>query len=235
MSYQKCHHKVDVTKFLFTKEEFCRFSNHFNNHWLPGRPLVILDGHHNHLDSSVFDVAEDLGIQLLCLPVYCSRKLQPLDKSSFKSLKSYWNETIGSCRRQHPGRPLGILQFPELFTQAWMRAATPSNVLSDFRSSGMYPYNPNIILSTAFSPSNVSDRSVEQVPSIPVLNNPQKDADTSPVSLFRQSGKISAPSLSVYEFLPTPKITRSRRSLNEKDTLVSLCLFPPDGKTVSSV
>jgi hypothetical protein len=69
-----------------TNEEFCGFLHHFNNHRLPGRPLVILDGHRSHLDSSVLDVAENLGIQLY-LPVHCSHELQPLDKSSFKSLK----------------------------------------------------------------------------------------------------------------------------------------------------
>jgi hypothetical protein len=44
------------------------------------------------MDISVLDVAEDLGIQLFCLPAHCNHALQSLDKSFFDSLKSYWNE-----------------------------------------------------------------------------------------------------------------------------------------------
>ena len=51
-----------------------------------GRTLVLW------MDISVLDVAEDLGIQLICLPAHCSHKLQSLDKSFFNSLISYWNE-----------------------------------------------------------------------------------------------------------------------------------------------
>jgi hypothetical protein len=115
-----------------------------------------------------------------------------------------------------------------------MRATMPSNALSDFRSSGIYPHNSNVVSETAFAPSNVSDRPVEQTPSSLVQNNPQQDEDTTPVSLFGQSGNISsASSLSVQELLPTPKITRnpmkSRRSLNEKAMLfLDLCF--PQGK-----
>jgi hypothetical protein len=71
-----------------------------------------------------------------------------------------------------------------------MRAATPSNALSGFRSSGIYPYNSNVIPETAFAPSNVSGQPAEQAPSIPVQNNPQQDEDTTSVSLVRQSGNI---------------------------------------------
>jgi len=40
----------------------------------------------------VLDVAEDLGIQLFCLPAHFSYELQSLDKGFFNSLQSYWNE-----------------------------------------------------------------------------------------------------------------------------------------------
>jgi hypothetical protein len=137
-------------------------------------PSFFLNENRSHLGSLVLDVVENLGIQLLCLPVHCSHELQPLDKSFLKPLKSYWNDAEDNCRRQHPGRPLVQLQFPKLFTQAWIRAATPSNALSGFRSTGIYPYNQNVIPVTAFAPSNVSDRPVEQAPSIPAQNKHSK-------------------------------------------------------------
>jgi len=57
-----------------------------------GRTLVAVDGNRSHLGIYVLDVAEDLGIQLFCLPAHCSHELQSLDKRFFSSLKSYWNE-----------------------------------------------------------------------------------------------------------------------------------------------
>jgi hypothetical protein len=97
----------------------------------------------------------------------------------------------------------------------------------------------NAIPETEFATSNISNRPVEQAPSIPVQNNRQKDEDPTPILLFRQSGHISVSSLSIHDLLPTPKITRNptkiRRSLKEKATLVTQCLFPTDRKTLSSV
>jgi len=55
------------------------------------RTLVAVDGNRSHLDIYVLDVAEDLGVQLFCIPAHCSHELQSLDKSFFSSLKSYYN------------------------------------------------------------------------------------------------------------------------------------------------
>jgi hypothetical protein len=121
-----------------------------------------------------------------------------------------------------------------------MLAATSSNALSGFRSSGIHLHNTNVNSEITFAPSNVSDRPVEQVTSIPIQNIPQQDEYTTQVSLFRQSDNTSsAPSLSIHELLPTPKITRnpvkSRQSLKETATLVNRSPIPTDGTTVSSV
>ncbi|KAJ8879107.1 hypothetical protein PR048_019713 [Dryococelus australis] len=50
---------------------------------IPGKSLLKIDGHRSHLDNSVLDVAESLGIQLFCLPAHCSHELQPLDERFF--------------------------------------------------------------------------------------------------------------------------------------------------------
>jgi hypothetical protein len=119
-----------------------------------------------------------------------------------------------------------------------MRAANPSNAVSGFRCTGIYPFIQNVITETAFAPSNVSDGPVEQAPPIPVQNKPQQHEDTTPGSLVRQyCNRPSTSSLSVNELLPTPKMTRNpmkcRLSLNEKATVYIGSLFRTDGKNIS--
>ncbi|KAJ8893248.1 hypothetical protein PR048_005839 [Dryococelus australis] len=139
---------LDEKGCYITKEEFCNVLRHFNSHRIPGKALLIFDGHRSHLDNSVLDVAESLGIQLFCLPAHCSHELQPLDKSLFKSVKTYWNSAVENFRRKNPGSPLGNLQFGNLFTEAWAQAAT---------------LRMQLIPETAFAASDVSDLTPLQV------------------------------------------------------------------------
>ena len=108
------------------------------------------------MDVTVLDVAEDFGMKIFCLPAHSSHELQPLDKSFFKSLEVYWNETVDSVRRQQPGRSLGKLQFPKLFSETWYRSASPSNASSGLQATGICPFNPSIFPHSAFAHSCVS-------------------------------------------------------------------------------
>lgn len=201
-----------------TTEVFCSFLRHFNQYRSSGNCLLILDGHRSHMDVSVLDVAEELGIKILCLPAHCSHELQPLDKSFFKSLKVYWNEAVDSFRRQNPGRSLGKLQFPKLFSEAWYRAATPANGSSGFRATGILPYNPNVFSETSFAPSSVSERPIAEV-NLPAQR--EKTPEKSPVQ----------------QLMATPRIERkatNRRSLNAKATVLNRELFNTDSSAAST-
>ena len=176
------------------------------------------------MDVTVLDVAEELGIKILCLPAHCSHELQPLDKSFFKSLKVYWNEAVDSFRRQHPGRSLGKLRFPKLFSEAWYRSASPSNGSSGFQATGICPFNPSIFPESAFAPSCVSERA-----------NPKSD---------RANPEIISPAAKtpektpVQNLLSTPKIERkltTRRSMNVKATLLNRELFHAESPSTSGL
>ncbi|KAI0235340.1 hypothetical protein LSAT2_014173, partial [Lamellibrachia satsuma] len=53
--------------------------------------IVILDGHHSHKTLAAVEYARSRGITLITLPPHCTHKMQPLDRSYFKSLKSAYN------------------------------------------------------------------------------------------------------------------------------------------------
>ena len=54
--------------------------------------LIIIDGHKTHTKNlDLINFAGDIGIILLSLPSHTRCKLQPLDQTFFKSLKSAFN------------------------------------------------------------------------------------------------------------------------------------------------
>ena len=160
------------------------------------------------MDMSVLEVADEIGVTILCLPAHCSHELQPLDKSFFKPLKVYWNEAVDKFRRQYPGRSLGKLQFPEIFSESWYRAATPKNAVSGFVGTGICPFNPEVIPDTAYAPSSVSDQ--------PKPTQEERASTPSPSTSTDRLDKVD-------ELLSTPKIERKagkRKSANARATLL---------------
>ncbi|XP_071579330.1 uncharacterized protein [Temnothorax nylanderi] len=53
--------------------------------------LLILDNHESHVTVNSLDFCKQNGIILLTLPPHTSNKLQPLDRTVYKSLKSAFN------------------------------------------------------------------------------------------------------------------------------------------------
>lgn len=131
------------------------FFEWLRDHFLPRKPLgtvmLILDGHTSHSSSvHMLEFAEKNGIILVCLPSHTTHYLQPLDRSVFKSIKHYFYSAVEKWQRSHPDRKLGRLQFGELLQECWGKAATPGNAVSGFKSTGIYPFNPDAIPDYAF-------------------------------------------------------------------------------------
>ena len=50
--------------------------------------LIIIDGHNSHKSLEAITFAVEHGIHLITLPPHCTHKMQPLDRTYFKSLKA---------------------------------------------------------------------------------------------------------------------------------------------------
>ena len=46
---------------------------------------------------------------------------------------------------EHPGQIVTKFQFCSLFLQAWYQAIRPETIISGFKKSGIYPFNPSAI------------------------------------------------------------------------------------------
>ena len=119
---------------------------HFLQYAVSMRPLLLLlDGHSTHYQPSVVRYAKENQIIMLCLPPHTTHETQPLDCGVFAPLKSHWTSVCHDFIQQNPGKVITKFNFNSLFSKAWLHAVTPSNIISSFKSCGVYPLNPKAI------------------------------------------------------------------------------------------
>lgn len=127
------------------------FSDWFLKHFLEYAPtsrplLLLLDGHSSHYCPEFIRQACDTGVIVFCLPPHSTHVSQPLDASCFHALKSYWDEACDHYMSKNPGKIVTVYNFTELFATAWYKAMTPQNIMSGFRTTGVYPVNRHAIV-----------------------------------------------------------------------------------------
>ena len=142
------------------------FDDWFHNHFLcyapPVRPiLLMLDGHSSHYNPSVIEAAAEEGVIIFCLPPHTTHLTQPLDKDCFAPLKSYWREECQTYLSKNKGRAITRFQFSQIFSKAWVRGMTMTNVMAGFRTTGVCPFDHNAVKSkTLLNPAEAFDPSV---------------------------------------------------------------------------
>ena len=107
--------------------------------------LLILDGHDSHSTREFITFCDEHRIILFCLPSHCTHLLQPLDVVVFQPYKHYHGEAVDAATRT------GCSQFDktEFFTAIEsIRTQTfkPTTILSAFRKTGLWPFNPDMVL-----------------------------------------------------------------------------------------
>jgi len=145
------------------EDAFLQWFEHFLSHVQPNsrdKPVVlILDGHSSHTKNLLLiDKARDNNVVMISLPSHCTHRMQPLDVSFFKSLKSFYNQEVQCWLRRHQGRPVTEYQIAELFGIAYGKAATIANAASGFRKTGIIPFNPDIFSDEDFVAASVTER-----------------------------------------------------------------------------
>jgi len=123
------------------------FSSQFLKHAVSSRPLMlILDGHSSHYTLELIKTATENDVIIFCLPPHTTANSQPLDTSCFGPLKVYWGEVCQEFMFKNPGRVITKFQFSSLFAEAWSKGMSISNICSGFRHTGIYPFNPDVVM-----------------------------------------------------------------------------------------
>lgn len=97
------------------EEEFLLFLDHFANHTKAtpeSKVLLLLDNHSSHVSVAALDFCKARGIVLLTFPAHCTHKLQPLDRSVFRSFKGRMDRHFDLWMRSHPGTNATIYDLP---------------------------------------------------------------------------------------------------------------------------
>ena len=119
----------------------------------PERPQdLIVDGHDSHNSIELLTCAVENQIEIEEMPAHCSHWLQPLDRTVFRPLKNFYNQTCQELMSNFPGITVDKSNFCGLFAKAWKSAVTADNIISVFRAC---PFNPSAIPSEAYLPNSI--------------------------------------------------------------------------------
>ena len=168
------------------------FDGWFQGHFLAYAPasrllLLLLNGHSLHFNPTTIRRAAEEKIIIFCLPPRTTHKTQPLDKGCFSPLKSYWKEECQIYLQNNPGKIITRFQFSQIFCKAWMKGMNQKNIIAGFKTTGIYPFNPRVL--------------------VPESNT---DASDSPLSLCKATGLKYIPLYS-----PQPKFQKSLSHIAE--------------------
>ncbi|KAK6178837.1 hypothetical protein SNE40_011332 [Patella caerulea] len=96
--------------------EWLKHFQEFTNTSKENQSLIILDGHHRHKTLTAIGYCRDNGIELITLPPHSTHKMQPLDRSYFKSFKSPYNSAADEWMLENPGIRLSVHEVARLTT-----------------------------------------------------------------------------------------------------------------------
>lgn len=110
------------------------------------RPVVVfLDGHSAHLTMHLSSFCRDQGIILVALPPNAAFILQPFDIAIFQPIKARWGFMKRAWKNAHDGREATKFDIPNILEKAITEDCMVQNIISGFRTTGLYPFDVNSI------------------------------------------------------------------------------------------
>ena len=113
------------------------------------RPLVIVyDGHLSQVSVNVIEKAISGNITIIKLPPHSSNKFEPLGP-----LKSLWSRELNDRVNEFgPKETLAKSAFVDVLCGIWHKGLTKDNLVSSFRTSGIYRVDPSKYPISHFDP-----------------------------------------------------------------------------------
>ncbi|XP_063864311.1 uncharacterized protein LOC135102737 isoform X3 [Scylla paramamosain] len=112
------------------------------------RPVVLfVDGHSSHHSLAISTLCNENGVILYCLKAHASHLIQPLDQAFFGAIKLAWSEAVRKFQYQ-TGESVTMCTFARTLKKAWDTTARPELAYKGFVKSGIYPFNPEVVLNS---------------------------------------------------------------------------------------
>jgi hypothetical protein len=123
---------------------------HFNKHTSDRTKgaycLLVLDRHESYVSVDFQRYCKENKIVILCIPVYSSHLLQPLDVGCFGPLKRVYNKEIEDLMRVHISH-ITKVEFFAAFKNAFIASFGEANVQGGFRGTGLVLFDPETVIS----------------------------------------------------------------------------------------
>ena len=119
--------------------------------------LIMWDGHLSHVSIDLIKLANKEDITLVKFPPHVTDQLQPLDVTCFGPIKRKWESLLHDWLVEWGSR-LTKANFVNLVCKVWHDGLKPSNVISGFRTTGIYPVDRE-----KYKKSRIDPRSVKQL------------------------------------------------------------------------
>ena len=103
---------------------------------------LLVDGSKTHLTLQGLQKMKSWGVEVVVPPPHLTDVIQPLDKAVFRALKASFRKKEEHWERKNHHRAPTPADFVQLWTDAYVDAVTPRNILSGFRSCGISPFDP---------------------------------------------------------------------------------------------
>ena len=210
----------------FTSINTSAILQHLDRHSASPRPLLlIMDGASGHLDPESAKLANTLRIDILLLPAHTTHILQVADVAVFRPFEEAWK---GQCakrrrekRRSSARGDCGIHQTDiiPMAMAAWDRAMTSSNVISGFRRTGIFPFDP-----LAYKRTVASHLRTDSLTGLPPLLSPASFTDQ---QMQKSSLLLTLTSSTVFSD-PSPTTVPVKRVKRMLNTSAGTLLTAPD-------
>ena len=137
------------------------FRDYLQNHFIKYAPahdvnpiLLLMDGHITYISVGLLEWAKSMNIVIFILPAHTSHLLQPLDVACFGPFQRMHNNL---CHKTMRLSPCDITRYNicEISCKAYYKELYAENLISGFKSTGMFPTNRNVISSLATNPSEI--------------------------------------------------------------------------------
>lgn len=133
---------------------------------LEGTKVIIGDNLSSHINTEVIELCEKYNIKFVLLPPNSTQLTQPLDVAFFGPLKT-WRKILTAYKIENPRQTsLNKSHFPPLLKKVIdeVNMSKKENVVSGFKATGIYPFNPQKVLSKVPEyTSNEPEYSVDKV------------------------------------------------------------------------
>jgi len=122
------------------------FEKHTRARTVGSKRLLVLDNHGSHTTPEFRDFCEEHNIILLWMPPHSSHLLQPMDVGCFGPLKQAFSKQNQSLIRKQIFH-VTKLDFIASIHAAINTSLTANNIQAGFRDAGLFPLNPDAVLS----------------------------------------------------------------------------------------